>query len=349
MLLIALFFIVILAVGGCWYVAGRRSARTVSEAAVGAHASRRTWLMIEAVAYVGGILILAGATAAIGQHWHELGRWGHAGVFADATALFLVVGIFARPVRAPSVQRLADVAWFVSAAGATGAIGFAVHQVHWHGADLTTLASGAGVAAYSAALWLARRHALQNVAFFAGLVVTVIGLILAIHEPARPLALSAALWTLGVTWAVLGWLGYVVPQRVSLVIGVIVAVVGLGPSLGQFGWMYAIALATAAAAMAASVRLRNTPLLIVGAIAMLLDLTAVLIRYFGKSLGVPGALAVTGVLIVGLALVAARLMRETRTARPAEPDGTEPSPAMPQSNQPVSVPSLGKPEKRSGA
>ena len=38
-------------------------------------------------------------------------------------------------------------------------------------------------------------------------------------------------------------------------------------------------------------------------------LTAVAARYLQESLGVPSALAITGVLVIGLAVVSARLMR----------------------------------------
>jgi hypothetical protein len=44
-----------------------------------------------------------------------------------------------------------------------------------------------------------------------------------------------------------------------------------------------------------------------------------------NSLGVPSALAITGVLIIGLAVVSARLMRAARPPEPAEPCAEEPS------------------------
>ena len=47
--------------------------------------------------------------------------------------------------------------------------------------------------------------------------------------------------------------------------------------------------------------------------------TSVVVRYFHQSLGVPGALAITGVLILGLAAVTARLMRAARPPKPEEP------------------------------
>jgi len=53
--------------------------------------------------------------------------------------------------------------------------------------------------------------------------------------------------------------------------------------------VYAIGIATAAAAMAASVPLRNTPLLALGTLAMFGYVTSVVVSYFHQSLGVPGS------------------------------------------------------------
>ncbi|HVB44916.1 MAG TPA: hypothetical protein VNF47_19745 [Streptosporangiaceae bacterium] len=62
---------------------------------------RHISLLTEAVAYFGAILLLAGAAAAIGQRWDQLGGWGHVGAYAAAAAFFLVVGIVVRRVREP--------------------------------------------------------------------------------------------------------------------------------------------------------------------------------------------------------------------------------------------------------
>ena len=59
----------------------------------------------------------------------------------------------------------------------------------------------------------------------------------------------------------LGWQRYVEPLWVTVPSGVILALIAPALAVGEHGWVYAIGIATAAAAMAASVRLRNTPLL----------------------------------------------------------------------------------------
>jgi hypothetical protein len=52
--------------------------------------------------------------------------------------------------------------------------------------------------------------------------------------------------------------------------------------------------------------------------------TSVVVRYLHESLGVPSALAITGVLIIGLAVVSARLMRAAHRPKPGQPGVEKP-------------------------
>jgi hypothetical protein len=90
-------------------------------------------------------------------------------------------------------------------------------------------------------------------------------------------------------------------------------------------WGYAIGIVTAAAAMAASIPLRNVPLLALGTLAMFGYVTSAAVRYLHQSLGVPAALAITGVLIIGLAVVSTRLMRAAHPPKPGQPCAEKPS------------------------
>lgn len=67
--------------------------------------------------------------------------------------------------------------------------------------------------------------------------------------------------------------------------GAILALYSPSLTVGSPGWVYAIGIATAAAAMAASVPLRNTPLLALGTLAMFGYVTSVAVPYFHRSLG----------------------------------------------------------------
>jgi hypothetical protein len=233
--------------------------------------------------------------------------------------LFLVTGIFLGRVSEPAIQRLAGVVWFLSVACTGGAVGIATYDVYGNTGAVTVLAAGAGAAVYAAALWLVRRRASQNAALFAGLVTALCGIISASAGPgpAPALAYALPLWGFGLGWSWLGWRRHVEPIWVTMPCGVILALIAPGLAAGDHGWLYAIGIATAAAAMAASVPLRNTPLLSLGTLAMFGYVTSAVIRYFGQSLGVPAALAVTGALILVLAVVSARLMRAARPPAPA--------------------------------
>jgi hypothetical protein len=323
MSLIELVVLAAVGFGGFYCRAQQRGLLTAGQAAEGEPGTRRISLLTEAAAYAGVILLLVGGVTAISQRWNDITRGGQAGVFAAAAVFFFLVGIIVRQVREPAIQRLAGVAWFLSVAGVAGAVWLALYHAPGQPDAVTAVAVGAAVTVYAAALWLIRRSALQNLALFAGLVITILGIADIITAPAGTgpapapapnlptpvLAVALPLWVFGLAWAGLGWRRYVGPLWVTIPCGVILALIAPSFAAGHYGWMYVIGIATAAAAMAASVPLRNTPLLALGALAMFGYLTAVAARYLHQSLGGPSALAITGVLVIGLAVVSARLMR----------------------------------------
>jgi hypothetical protein len=112
----------------CW--AQQRGLLTTGPAAEGEPGTRRISLLTEAAAYAGVILLLVGGVTAISQRWNDIGRGGQGGGFAAAAVFFFLVGIIVRQVREPAIQRLAGVAWFLSVAGAGGAVWLALYHVH---------------------------------------------------------------------------------------------------------------------------------------------------------------------------------------------------------------------------
>lgn len=331
--------------GGFYCLAQQQRLLTAGQSAEGEPGTRRISLLTEAGAYAGVILVLVGGVTAVSQRWDDITGGGQVGVFAAAAVFFLLAGIIVRQVREPAIQRLAGVAWFLSVAGVgvAAALQVAMYQVHWNKDAVTVLAVGLAVIVYAAALWLVRQNALQNLALFAGLVITIVGVAAIITArartgaaplpgsvpglPAPSLAIALPLLVFGLAWAGLGWRRYVGPWWVTVACGVVLALVAPGFAAGEHGWVYAIGIATAAAAMAASVPLRNTPLLALGALTMFGYLTGVAARYLHQSPGVPSALAITGLVIIGLAVVSARLTLAAHPPTPAEPGAEEPSQA----------------------
>jgi hypothetical protein len=343
MLAFAAIVAVALIFGGFYFWARRQGVLT-GQGTEDEPAPRRTSLLTEAVAYIGAILVLTGGIAAVGQHWHSIPGWGRVAVLAGAAAVFLLAGLVLRGVREPAIQRLTDVVWFLSVACAAGAAGLAADALG-SGAAVTALCVGAGISVYAAALWLARRRALENLALFIGLIITICSAIFSVDATPPPLAFTICLWGFGLAWIALGWRRYLEPVWVSVPAGVLLALFVPSIAAGEHGWVHALGIGTAAAAMAAGVRLRNAPLLALGSLAMFGYVTAVVLQYFHQSLGAPGALAITGVLILGLAVASARLMRATQpakageeaTAPPAEtgePDAAPPPARLPGPRQP---------------
>jgi len=325
-----LIIVVVALIFGSFYFWARRQGLLATEpAAEGEQGRRRISLLTEAVAYIGAVLLLAGGIAAIGQRWNGVGDWRRVGVLAGAAVFFLMAGIVMRRVREPAIQRLVGVVWFLSVVCVGWAAGFATYDVYGNSGAVTVLAVGVGVTVYAAALWLVRRRALQNAALFGGLVIAICGIIVTGAGgpgPAPGLAFALPLWGFGLGWAGLGWQRYVEPIWVTMPCGVILALIAPSLAAGEHGWVYAIGIATAAAAMATGVPLRNTPLLALGTLAMFGYVTSAVVQYFHQSLGVPAALAITGVLILGLAVVSARLMRAAHPPKPNQPGAEEPSP-----------------------
>lgn len=296
--------------------------RTRAPAATGSESigPARVSLLTEAVAYVGAILMLAGGIAAVARRWSDISDWGHVGTFAGAAALFLLIGVIVRGVPEPAVQRLVGVVWFLSVAGVAGAVGFAAYEVYGTSGEVAMLLIGISASVYSALLWLVRRRALQSAALFISLIVTICGTLDTFaHSSASSLAYALTLWGFGLLWAFLGWRRYVEPMWVAVPLGILLALVSPSVAVSDYGWVYTIGLLTAAAVMAASVYLRNTPLLVVGTIGMFGYVTSLVVRYFARSMGTPTALAVAGALILVMAALFARLMAAAKKARPQPP------------------------------
>lgn len=336
--LIVIMLAVALVFGGFYSWARRRGLLAVGQDAGEKRTERRISLLTEAVAYLGAILLLAGGVAAVSRQWSQVSSWTHVGVLTGAAALFLLAGLSVRRVREPAIQRLTGVTWLLSVLCTAGAAGYVTYDLifSFTAADqnagaVTALGVGLAVSAYAAVLWLVRRQALQVAAVFGGLVTLICGVI-ATAAGSRAvngafLSYALALWGFGLVWAVLGWRRYVEPMWAAVPLGALLALVAPALGAGPYGWLYAIAIITAGAAMAVSVPLQNSVLLGLGTVAMFGYVTSLVVRYFHRSLGVPAALSITGALIIVLAVVTARLMRATRAPGAPAPGAEEPGQA----------------------
>ena len=274
---------------------------------------RRVVMLAEGLGFIGATIFLAGTIAVINQRGNDVRDWWHVILYAPAAAFLFVVGWRMRRHGNTAVhQQQVDVLWFLSVAAFSAAVAYATHWVintsgYVPRGAATVLAMGLAVPVYAWALWRVRRRTLQNLAMFGGLILTICGIIATAASPAAWLAYALALWGFGVVWA---WAGgrWAEPVRVSLAFGTALALIAPSFAVWEYGWLYAVAIPTAVAAMLASARLQDKTLLVLGTLAAFGYVTWALARYLHQPLGIPAMIAVAGALAVVLAAVTARLI-----------------------------------------
>ncbi len=308
--LISLVVVVALLLGASYFWARQRA--TAGEEPAGLSRMPRIWQLVEAMALVGVVFVLAGGGIAAGERWQYLSDWGHVTVFAVAAALFLIMALRMQRFDLPALDRLTSAAWLFCLGCVAAAVAIAVHDVYGHGGPVTTLATGLVISAGSIGLWLTFRHEWQMGALFAGLTITLCGAILTVTGTAPPwLAVALGLWALGVGWTILGnW--YPDPLWTTVPLGTALGLLSPAFVVWDHGWVFAIGMLTAAAAMAASVPLKNGLLLTAGTVTLAGYLIAAVARYYRVLFGLPGTLAIAGVLVLALAVLTARIWHNTR-------------------------------------
>jgi hypothetical protein len=307
--LIPVVLLIAAACGGFYYWLSRRG--LAAEERANPQDRGRLSLMTEGVAYFGATLVLAGGGVAVGQASRGFTDWGHVGIFASTALFFLAAGLAVLRISEPPIDRMIGVVWFLSAGCAGAAAGIAARDGFGASGGVTAFVIGIAISVYSATLWLVRKRELQLVALFAGLTIAVCAAIITIAGDAGPrLAVALGLWALGIGWVIVGR-QYPQPLWSTMPLAIVIALIGPSVAVWSHGWVFAIGVLTAAVAMAVSVRVRSTTLLVAGTLTLFGYVGAAVARYYHQSLGLPATLAICGVLFVGLAVIVARVRSAT--------------------------------------
>jgi hypothetical protein len=312
--LITLVFAAVASVAGAVEYRFRRQRRGADPGAGDAKApsGRPISFATEALATVGAILVLAGSGIAISERWLLVTSWGRVGILAGVALGFLVAGFLVRWLTASVTQPLMELLWCASAGCVAGAAAMAAVGVYRQPAAITVVTAGGSLAPYAAALWLMCRREALMVAMLAGLVSALCGaIVVLVTYAALWLVVALGLWLIGTAWAILGWL-YPEPLGTSLALGVALALIAPAGAVHYQGWVYVLGIATGLAAMAASVPLRNVVLAVFGSFALFGYITAMVLRYADRSLGVPSSLVTIGLVLIALAIVTVRLGNASR-------------------------------------
>lgn len=271
-------------------------------------------LLTEAVGYMGAVLLLAGVGTAIGQEWEDLAHGTRLVLLAGTAAFFLGVGLVTRRSAEPAFMRLTSVVWVIGTAAMAAALAELFVGFVETADETTFLVVAAATTAVAALLYAVHPTVLQHLALYVGVLMTSIAVGVRIDPDYPAWVGGVTAWTIGVAWLVLGATDRLSPSWVAMPIGVITALIAPTAILeDSFGAMYAVGIATAAGVMAGSVRWKSVPGLALGTLGLFAYVTSAVVHYFGDTIGVPAALAVTGGVILVLAAVTTRLARSART------------------------------------
>jgi hypothetical protein len=279
-------------------------------------AGGRSSLIVEALGYLGGILIVVAAALIASWYWADIPIWARVALPLAAAALLAGAGGVAYRHRSERSIRLRAVLWLGSAA----AMAFALWVV---GRDVLglpddeklALVAGLGTAAYAGVLWALSRTVLQQIALFAALAAAA-GAAAGLLPQGEDAPSGLAICGVSTAWLALGWGDWLSPRRGAFGLGAVGSLVGAMMTLSAGDWGYVFALSIVAALLALGVLLGNLLVLAIAAIGALQVLPATVMHFFPGALAAPLALLAAGLLLIGGALYATRhRLRETNRRR----------------------------------
>ncbi|HEX6338148.1 MAG TPA: DUF2157 domain-containing protein [Jiangellaceae bacterium] len=263
----------------------------------------RSSLVIEALGYLGGVIILVASILIASLYWDQVTTTARLVILGSVAGVLLAAG-FAVPERLEDVGiRLRSVLWLLSTGAFAGFLGLiGVDALNLADQDVFLLIS-AGVAVYATGLWLINQTLVQQLAMMVGVMLTAAALT---NELGDNQGLPGfAVWGVALVWLVLGWGGVLEPRRFVMLFGAAGMFVGALTTIPTNAGNV-LALVTAAAVVATAVLFHDLLLLAMGAFGTLLVLPAIITEWFPGDLAAPIAMLAVGALLVGAALFVAR-------------------------------------------
>lgn len=264
---------------------------------------------MEALAYLGSALVLIAVGLLATEFWDEIAPWGRFGLTAGVTVVLFIAGWLLGRSETVAVARAQTFAWFLTVLGValTGAVaGGDIAELDGRDA-FVVVASISFVAAI--VLWMFRRSLLQMVAMGIGAYATVIASI-SRFESAPEWVFGLCFAILGSIWLLLTWTGLLEPTRTSYAVGAVGLLLISFPEAADMPWPL-LGLLAGAALMGISVPLKENVLLGLGVLGLFIYIPMTIFELFGETVGVPFALLITGLVLLGVVLVTVRLRRQT--------------------------------------
>ena len=287
--------------------------------------ARRVPLITEVVGYLGAALAVAAGVALVAPRWDQIGHVQRVVGAGAVSALTLVAGWLVRKNAEPAIERLAGVLWTLSVAAVAGFTALLVfdvpagdERVHWAGFFV-----GVTVAVYARVLHVLRPCAPLLLALFAGTLGALGGAAAWMVEAGwtwpsdNEWWFGVAMLVFSLLWIVAAKTGVLEPRNAALLIGSISAIWAPMFASPWQGFALLLGVATAIAMLVMSVALHRTEMLVLGALGLFVYLVGAIVYFLEDSVGLPIALLLSGLVLVGIAIGTARLRRFTAEEHPA--------------------------------
>lgn len=280
-------------------------------------------LVIEALGYLGGVLILIAGALVTAQFWSDISTATRVTLAVTASVLLVVSGLVLPRGREGSedvVGRLVAVLLALGVVGVAASLVLVGNEVLDLSGTDTGLLAMAGAALAGGVLWRLRPSLLQQA-------VTVVAVVAAgALETARfdgDTALPGlVVWAGGLAWLLLGWGEVLRPRQAVVVLGACTLLVGSVMAMGEDAGVDAgigLALATVVGLVLVAVLVRDLYVLAVAGVGAFLVLPPAVNTWFPGSLAAPLVLLVVGAVLIAAALTVARgrgrAATRTRTER----------------------------------
>ncbi|WGY04513.1 hypothetical protein QI633_12250 [Nocardioides sp. QY071] len=276
------------------------------------HVGARSSLVPEALGYLGGVVVVVGAALLADQFWSDLATSWRLVVVGLVAASLTAAGALVPPAAGPAGVRLRAVLWAASVALTAVFLAVLARQALDLAERPTAVLTAAGAAASAVVLWRIRPTILQQAAALAALAATAASVVFLADPDSRVGGFGP--WAVGVVWLLLARGGLLRPPRTAFSLGAVAAVVG-GVFAAETDAGTVLALVTAGALVLLALRLRDVPVLGVGAAGVLLVLPMAVQDWFGGSLAAALVLIVSGVGLIGAGVWIANTGRDAGARR----------------------------------
>jgi hypothetical protein len=255
---------------------------------------------VEALAYLGGVLLSVGAGMLVARVWEDLGTAGHLAIVGAAASVVGVVGLLVGEAE-PVAWRLRGFLWALSSGGIAAVAGLTAFEVLDASGEPVALAA-AGIGGLSSlAYWQLRDRPLQHLVSFVGLAVSVGVTISWVGGERTGAAIGVALWSLGAVWAWQAWCDRLRPALVGFPLGVLLTLVASAPVGDQVEWLAPLLGLATAGGWVAFGTIRAEPMALAPGVAgVFVYLPWTIGYFFGASLGAPAIVMLSGAALLGV-------------------------------------------------